>query len=836
MRTSLGTRHKQAVGRSWVLGFLRVIKPGWRGIVRAPGFAAVATLSLAIPIGANTALFRLMEGSSLRAPPYAEPENLVDIRMFGPNNEYGSFSRPAFHDFEDATKQMFDGVAGAMANRVHLSAGTGWHDSPHHEIVVGPFFQTLGIGAQIGRVFAPDEGVEMDADPVVVLSDTYWREKFAGDSAIVGRTLWLNGFRYTVVGVAAAGFQGLLRGVQSAFWAHATMAGQIYLHNPAQLDTRTFESLLVMGRMSDGIAPADAETAVAAFADSLFATHPGIYPDYRLEVTPTLASTVHPVLDGIVVPVAQLVAGVLSVLLILACLNLAAFLLARAERRRHEVAVYLALGTGRSRLVRSHLTETTMLALLGGAVSVPLSVLLLKAVAAIVVQFPVPVAFDPSLNSTALFLALCLSLLAGFLMGLGPALKSTRPGIFVALHREHVGGPRGATGMRSALLVAQVALTLLLAVAAVGSLRSLFLAGRVDAGFGKHPVAITLMVPGPSRSEGERRAFYEGYLQAVKNIPGVISAGGTTAPPLIVGQITRIGLGIPGVDPPPGHSIMFVDWTGVRGDYFDAMGIPLLAGRFFDARDGAGPSTAVIVSKAMAERFWPDQNPVGQKVIACEGCMVDVAGVVGDTRAHGLFRAPRPLLYTTLYTTMVQSPYFHEYIVARTTGDPSRILPKMIALASELDSLVLTLRATTLEQHRSVSLIPLRVTAVLAGSTSAFALLLAAIGVYGTVSYTVAARKGELAVRMCVGANPSRVAAGVLRSTMKLIAIGIAIGSLLAVVVAHALRDMPYGLRPLNSLDVAGSCVLLAAIGALTALLASRRASRLDPVVALREG
>ncbi len=832
MRTCFGTRHKQAVGRSWVQGLFQGIKPGCRGIVRAPGFAAVATLSLAIPIGANTALFSLMEGSSLQAPPYAEPESLVDIRMFGPNNEYGPFSRPAFRELEDATKRVFDGVAGAMANRVHLSAGTGWHDSPHHEIVAGPFFQTLGIDAQIGRVFDPGEGVEVGADPVVVLSDTYWREKFDGDSAIVGRTLWLNGFPYTVVGVAAPGFHGLLRGVQSAFWAHASMAGQLYLYYPAQLDTRTFHSLLVMGRMADGITLADAETAADAFADSLFATHPGIYPDYRLEVTPTLASTLHPVLDGIVVPVAQLVAGVLSVLLILACLNLAAFLLARAERRRHELAVSMALGTGRSPLVWSLLTETTMLALLGGVVSVPLSVLVLKAVGTIGAQFPMPVAFDPNLNITALFLALCLSLLAGLLMGLGPALKSTRPGIFVVLNREHVGGPRGAAGMRSALLVAQVALTLLLAVAAVGSLRSLVIASRVDAGFVKDPVAITLMVPGPSRSEDERRAFYEEYLQGVKDISGVISAGGTTALPLTVGRTIRISLGIPGVDPPPGHSTIFVDWAGVRGDYFDAMGIPLLAGRFFDARDGAGPYTAVIVSEAMAERFWPDQDPVGQQVIACVGCMVAVAGVVGDTRAQGLFRTPRPLLYTT----MVQSPYLHEYIVARTKGDPARTLPKMVALASELDSLVLTLRATTLEQHRSVSLIPLRISTVLAGAISVFALLLAAIGVYGTVSYTVAARKGELAVRMCVGANPSRIATGVLRSTMKLIAIGIAIGSLLAVVVAHVFRDMPYGLRPLNSVDFASSCVLLAGIGALTAFLAARRASRLDPVVALREG
>ncbi|MDE2875525.1 MAG: ADOP family duplicated permease [Gemmatimonadota bacterium] len=811
---------------------LQDIKVGWRRIVRAPGFAAVAVLSLAIPIGSTTALFSLLDGFTLRDPPYTEPDRLVDIRMFGPDNDFGAFSHPVLRELEEVAAGAFDGVTGAMANRAHLSDGSGWQDSPHHELVSGPFFQVLGVDAQIGRVLHPDEGIEEGADAVVVLSDEYWRQRFDGDTAVVGRMLRLNGHPYTVVGVAAPGFPGLYRGLRSAFWAHASMADQLSLYGSATLDSRLLNTFHVMGRMADGTTLPDAEATVGRFADELFATDPGTHPGRRFEVVPSPASTVHPTFTGVVDPVAKLAGGVLIVLLVLACLNLASFLLARGERLRPELAVRLTLGTRRSRLVRSLLAETTILALLGGGLGVPLAIVLPEAILGIGEQFATPIAIDARLDVTILLVALGISLLAGLLMGIGPALQSTRIGISAILKEGRVGGTGAAVRARNGLLVAQVALTVLLAVAAVGALRSLATAGRVDPGFGQHPAAITLVAPPHFRSEDERRAFYREYLRRAGEIPGVVSAGATTALPSTIATRTKLRLSIPGVDTLPGHDNILVDWTAIAGNYFETMGIPLLAGRIFDPRAGPGPVNSVVINKAMADRFWPGQDPVGRQVAVCEGCSTTVAGVVGDTRSRVPLEAPRPLIYTVI----AQSPYFHTFVVARTTTDPAAVTRTMLETASELDPLAITIRTSSLESYSSGHLLPLRISAVLAGAISLFALLLGAIGLYGIVIYTLAARRRELAIRMSVGADPSSIAASVSRFTTKRVAGGLIIGLLLGVAGAHVLGDLPYGIRPLEPVDFAGSVILVAGAGFLAAWLAGRRAFALDPMETMREG
>ncbi len=792
----------------------------------------VAVLSLAIPIGSNTALFSLLDGFTLRTPPYEKPDELVDIRMSRSGHKFSAFSHVAFRELENATKETFAGLTGAMANTVHLSDGSGWNDSPHHELVAGPFFQVVGVDAQIGRVFHPDEGVDEGADPVVVLSDEYWRREFDGDTAVVGRVLRLNGYPYTVVGVAAPGFTGLYRGIRSAFWAHASMANQLSLYGPQTLDSRLLDSFFVIARIAGGATLADAEAAVEQFADDLFAAHPGTYPDRQIEAAPSRTSVVHPSFTEVVAPLAKLASGVLSALLLLACLNLASFLLVRGERRRAELAVRLTLGTRRSRLVRSLLAETTILALLGGGLGIPLAVLLLEVIAGIGAQFATPFAIDPRLDVAVLMIALCMSLVASILIGLGPAIQSTRIGVSAILKEERVGRSRAARRMRNALLIGQVALTAPLVVVSAGSLRSLDVARGVDLGFGQHPAAITLLAPPHFRSEDQRRDFGEAYLRRVSALPEVTSAGATTILPLTVGALTWRHLQIPGVDPPPGHDNIVVDWAGVAGDYFEVMGIPLLAGRTFDARDGSGPVHSVVVNKAMADRFWPGQDPIGQQVILCEGCLATVAGVVGDTRSQSLFEAPRPMIYTAA----AQSPYLHTYVVARTAGDPSGVTPVMLEIASELEPLIITRKATTLERHNATHLVPLRVSAVLAGAISLFALILAAIGVYGIVAYSVAARKRELAIRMFAGADPSGIATSVLRATTTRVAVGLAIGLSLSVAGAHAFSEMPYGIKPLEPVDFVSAGILLAGVGFLATWLAGRRIRRLDPMETMREG
>ena len=832
MQADVGGGGRRGGGREWAAGLLQDMRLGWRRMIRAPGFTAVAIISIAIGVGGNTALFTLIEALILRPPPYADPEELVDIRLTEPDDVFGTFSYPTFREMEEATKPVFDGIAGVMFNMVNLSDGTGRRDNLLNELVAGPYFQVLGVGAQVGRVFDAGEGVNPGADPVVVLSDGYWRRAFAGDPGVVGRSVRLNGFTYMIVGVAQPDFAGIFPGMRPDIWAHASMSDQISLNGPGSLQRRGQESLMVKARLADGVSLAEARTVVGTFADDLIAAHGDRYANNRMQVTRTLDSAIHPALDRIVVPVAGLVMVVGALVLLIACVNLAGFLLARAEGRRREVAVRLALGAGRGRLIRGLLVETTMLAVLGGAAGLFLSVFLVDFMLSIELPLPVPVTVDARLNVTVLLFALGVSLLAGLGLGLAPALQSTRPDISSTLKDESTGGTERAGRMRSVLVVGQVAGTVVLLVAAGLFARSLIAAQQVDPGFGRHPAAIAWLEPGPGRTADERRAFYDTYLERVAALPGVVSVGTMTIIPLEGTGTSTIGLNVPGVDPPPGRSGHEIDWAGIGGDYFDAVGIPIVAGRFFNSGDNMDSDPVAIVSETMAARFWPGQDAVGRTYTMSDGTVVRIVGVAGDTKVRTLSEAPRPLVYGPAG----QMPYVHGRVVARTAVDPAPIVPAMLTLASELDPGVITINSKTMEQHLSFMLMPARISALALGLMGTLALLLAAVGLYGIVAYSVAARRRELGIRMSIGAGPGRLVVMVLIAGLKLVAMGVVIGLALAVVLARVVQGSVYGVSSFDPVTFGGVAVLLTGVAALAAYLPARRASRVDPVHALKEG
>ena len=680
--------------------------------------------SLAVAIGSNATMFSLIEALILRASPYDRPEELVDIRLIEPNNNT-LLSYPAFRGLEASTGQTFEGVAGAMVNIVQLRDDTGRHDNAFHELVAGPYFDVLGVRAQLGRVFDTDEGVgDPGADAVVVLSDEYWRREFGGDPGVIGRTVRLNEFPYTIVGVAAPGYFGMFRGFKSKFWAHMTMADQISINGPGSLEQH-HAVLAVIARRAPGVELAEAKAVVGAFAERHFATHSNRYQSAGMDVTPLLASWIHPALDGTVIPVATLAAGILLVLLLLASVNSASFLLARAEQRRHEAAVALALGAGRGRLLGTLLAEATLLALLGGTVGLFLSVFPIEAIRDADWHLNMPVAIDARLNVPVLFFALGLSLAAGLLMGLGPALQSLRVSVSGTLG-ERARGTRGVIRARSALIVGQATVTVFLLVSASGFARRVVAAQQFDLGFGRHSTAIAWLEPGRDRTPAERHAFYRDFVERVADISGITSAGTVTVLPLETSMASIMGVDVPGIDPPEGQTHHEIDWAGAGGDYFDAMRIPLISGRFFDSSDVRGSPAVAIVNRTMADRFWADRDAVGQRFTASNGLELRVVGVVGDTRVHKLSEAPRPLVYT--HTAQMAYPFGP--VVAHTTDDPASVIPKMLALGNELDSAAITFSAKTMKQHLSTQLIPLRIPAVLLGTTAISSLLLAAIGVY----------------------------------------------------------------------------------------------------------
>ncbi len=801
-------------------------------MMRAPGLTAAALVTIALGVGGNTALFTVFEAVLLRPPSYEDPEELVDIRLVEPGDALGTFSYVTFREMEAATRAVFAGMTGVTFSKAGFRDDRGRRDDVFIELVAGPYFQVLGMGAQAGRVFTRTEGVEAGADPVLVLSDSYWRQRFAADPGVVGRSVRLNGYPYTIVGVAQSDFAGIFTGLKPDLWAPASMADQLSLNGPGSLERRGVESFMVKARLADDVTLAEADAVLGAFAGELIASHGDRYTGRTLVTTPILSSPIHPAVNRTAAPIAGLMMGVAVLVLLIACVNLAGFQLARAERRRREFAVRLALGARRGRLIRNLMTETAMLAVIGGTIGVILSIFLVDLILGIRLPLPVTIELDTRLNAPVLMFALGVTTAAALVLGLAPALQSTRADVSSTLKDENAGGSRRPARMRAALVVSQVAGAAILLVAAALFTSTLANAHRVDPGFGTHPAVIAWTEPGPGRPADERRAFYDEYLTRVAALPEVVSAGFITLVPLDRTATSTVTLNIPGIAPPPGRAGHEIDWAGVGGAYFHAAGIPLIAGRLFDDRDRMESPPVAIVSETMAATWWPGRSAVGGTYTMRDGTEVRIVGVVGDTRVRSLNEDPRPLVYGPAS----QMTRVHGRVVARTAVDPETVLPAVLELATEIDPGVTIIDAKTMEQHLAFNLIPVRITALTISLMGVLALLVAAAGLFGIVSYSVAARRRELGIRATVGAEPGRLVGMMLKAGLTLAGAGLAIGIALAVVFTRIVRNSVSGLEVFDPSTAVGVLLLLAGVTVLAVYVPARRASRVDPVDILNEG
>lgn len=801
-------------------------------MMRAPWLTATALIIIGLGVGGNTALFTVFETVLLRPPPYEDPEELVDIRLVEPGDALGTFSYVTFREMEAATRGVFAGLTGVTFSKTSFRDDRGRRDDVFIELVAGPYFQVLGMGAQAGRVFTPTEGVEAGADPILVLSDSYWRHRFGADPGVVGCSVRLNGHPYTIAGVAQSDFGGSFRGLKPDLWAPASMADQLSLNGPGSLERRGVESFMVKARLADGVTLPEADAVLGAFAETLIASHRDRYTGRSIVTTPVLSSPIHPAVNPTVVPIAGLAMGVAILLLLIACVNLTGFLLAREERRRREFAVRLALGAGRGRLIRSLMTETAMLAVIGGTIGVVLSVFLVDLILGIRLPLPVTIELDTRLNAPVLMFALAVTAAAALVLGLAPALQSTRADVSSTLKDENARGPNRAARMRAALVVIQVAGAAILLVAAALFTSTLANARRVDPGFGTHPAVIAWTEPGPGRPADERRAFFDEYLKRVAALPEVVSAGFITLVPLDRTATSTVTLNVPGIAPPPGRAGHEIDWAAVGGRYFDAAGISVIAGRLFDDRDRMGSLPVAIVSETMASTYWPGRTAVGGTFTMRDGTEVGVVGVVGDTRVRSLNEDPRPVVYGPAS----QMPRVHGRVVARTTVDPAAVLPAMLELATDIDPGVIIIDAKTMEQHLAFNLIPVRITALMISLMGVLALLVAAVGLFGIVSYSVAARRRELGIRATVGAEPGRLTGMMLKAGLTLAGAGLAIGIALAVAFTRIVRNSVSGVEVFDPSTAVGVLLLLTGVAVLAAYVPARRASRVDPVDILNEG
>jgi len=798
---------------------------------KRPGFTIVAVLSLMLGIGANTAVFSLVNAILLRRPPIPHPEQIAEIYQHQNDFPYAPFSYPDYVDLRRAAAATFSQVSISLFTMAardmgdHVETLTG-------ELVNGDYFPLLGLRAQVGRLLGPQDDVAPGAHPVVVLSHDYWQRAFAGDPTAVGRSIRLGGRQYTIVGVAPSSYTGTISGIVPALFAPIMMINQLQPDIRDQLTQRGNHSGFLKARLAPGASIARARSVAESFTSDMVKRFPSTWPTgTSIVVIPMKDIAVNPLLDSVVVPAAAALMVVVGLVLLVACANLASFLLAQARDRRREVAIRLAIGARRGVLVRQFLIESLLLAAVGGAAGVALSGVALRAVLRADLPVPIPITLDVSLVWRVLAFAIAASAVAGVLFGLLPALQATRATVVETIKNENAdGGPSRRFTVRNMLVVGQVSLSLTLLITALLFVRSLQARATVDPGFGAAPAGMLwLAIPADRYDSTHRQLLLDDIEHRMARIPGVVTVGATDN--ILLNTLSQQGkrIRVPGLTPPKGQTGFDVDFAAADSGYLGAIGLTLTRGRGISAADVPAAPRVAVVNEEMARRFWPGKDPVGQ-TFSTDSSTYRVVGVTRTAKVRSLGEEPRPFIITSL----AQEFSVTAMVVARTNGDADRTAVQMLATLREIDPGIMAIQAKTMARHLAVMLLPARLGAMAFALFAGVALALAVLGVYGVVSYAVARRTREVGIRLAVGAQPQALVRLLMREGVALVTTGIAIGLVLGIASAQVLGTLLYGVGARDPLTFIGAPVLLMLVGALAAFLPARRASRVDPASVLR--
>ena len=809
-----------------------------RSMVKSPGFASVAILSLALGIGANTTIFSLLNALLLRPLPGREPERLATVYTSDYSGPlYGASSYPDYLDFRSQS-EVFDGLAAYTIQPLVLS-DAGESRRGLAQLVSGNFFDVLGVKAAYGRpVLAAEE--TPGQHPIAVLSDSAWRSRFGASPAVVGRPIALNGRPYMVVGVAPAGFTGLFRGVSVDVFVPLAMRTAL---TGEALDQRGDRGLMLIGRLRPGTRIEDARANLALIGRQLHASHRETWTNRLGEprivsVLPEEASRLLPQTRGPISAFLALLLGAVGLVLLLACSNVANLLLARANARRREIALRVALGARRFPLVRQLLTESLLLAGAAGVLGVALAAWSLRLILAFRPPLPFSLALGLELDPRVLLFALLVSLATGIVFGLVPALRASRSDPIEALKAGAPGSfARRGFALGDGLVIAQVAGSLVLLIGAGLSLRSLSRAEAIDPGFDPNGVLVFSIDLGAQGYDAARgQALYAELQERLGRAPGVESASLASVLPLSLGGERR-GLRIEGYTPGPGED-MEVHSTFVGPGYFETLRTSLARGRGFAPTDARGAAPVVIVNEAFVRRYWPGRDGLGERLIVSwrvgdhfEDLPLEVVGVARDGKYTSLGERPLPFVFyphRQLYREQMS-------VVVRATGDPAALVPVARREVAALDPSLPVYDVKTLAAHLGTALFPVRVAATLLGLTGALAVLLAAIGLYGVLAYAVTLRTREIGVRVALGARRADVLSLVVGRGLRLAGLGLASGLVIAFGVTRFLSFLLYGISPLDPPTFASLSALLIGVAIAAAWVPARRAARLDPIVALRE-
>jgi predicted permease len=805
-----------------------------RRLVKSPGFTLVAVLTLALGIGANTAIFSLVNAVLIRDLPVRNPQELVEV--YTSESDGYPFSTSSYPDFADIREltNVFDGVVGARNFLARWDHG----DRPamaFGELISWDYFQVLGVSMAVGRPFLREEDSSPGTHPVAILGYRAWLNEFGGDPEILGSTVRLNGTPFTVVGVAPEAFTGTLSVLVTGFYVPLMMTPQMMDvaagTSDDQLSSRGSRSMFIKARLKPRVTVEQANEALAALSRSLAEAYPESNEHRVLSAVSSGKVALHPFVDRILKPVAGLLLAVVGLVLLIACANLASFLLARAEDRRKEIAIRLALGAGRGVLVRQLLVETTLLAILGGTAGLLLANWILNLLMAFQPPIPVPVDLDVSLDRTVLVFTAGVTLLAALAFGLLPALQATRPDVAPTLKDEGGGtGRPGRFNLRHVLVVTQVALSFVLLIGAGLFVRSLQKAQVIDPGFYTGPAALLWPWTELSGYETPEQvgAFYREATERLLAHPSIDGVALTDRLPLGASILTRAYIlpGVPSESPDGTHEI---DVTNVAPGYFQVMEVPIVRGRGFRETDREG-ERVIVVSQAFADRYYPGEDLVGRTIETSSGGLVRIIGVAADTKVRTLGEPPRPYAYELPEGLGSAGEQF----VIRGRGNSEELLATGRQILDELDPNLLYFEAKTMNEHLALLLFPPRMAALLLSVFGGLALLLSAVGIYGVVSFAVARRTRELGIRMSLGATARDVVGLAVGGGMRLVVWGGAIGVVLAGGVTWAIAGYLYGIGSTDLVTFAAIPVLLSGVALLAALVPARRAALLDPVQALR--
>lgn len=802
-----------------------------RNLIKRPAFTAIALATLALGIGANTAIFSLVNTVLLRPLPVSDPDKVVSVAVRGKGDTIGAFSYPNYQDFRDRNQVLSSFL---IYRFVPLSlSGAGGNERIWGYEVSGNYFDVLGVKAVKGRTFLPDEDRTRLTHPVIVISHASWQRRFAADPNIVGKEILINNHPFQIIGVAPPEFQGTEFVYMPELWVPISMMGWI---EPGSqwLDSRKNANFFGIGRLKDGVSLAQAESSLNILASDLAREFPDSNEGQSIVLTPP--GFIIPDLRGSVVSFTWILMAAVALVLLITCTNLAGLLLARATDRRKEIAIRLSLGADRRRLVRQLLTENVLLSVVGGALGFWLALWIMRLLLAFKPPIDFPLSVDLSVDWRVIVFTLAISLITGALFGLAPALQATRASITSALKETADQGGHSRSRLRGTLVVAQLAVSLMILISAGLVARSFAKLQSMNPGFDtRNALTLSFDLALQGYDDAKGMDFQRQIVERVQSLPGVKSVAVASNIPLSL-NYNSSNVYVEGHVPERGANLPQAMTASVSPKYFETMGTRIVEGREFTDHDKKDSESVVIVNETFVRRIIPEaKSPADAlnrriSLSGIQGPYSLIVGVAKDGKYFNIAEEPRSFIWSP----MAQDNTNGGSLVIRTEGPPEATISAARSVVLSVDPNLPLFDVKTLEEHMQFALFPSRVAAFVLGAFGIVALTLAAIGIYGVTAYSVSQRTREIGIRIALGAQLGDVLRMILRTAVILTTIGVVLGLLGAFLLTRALSSLLSGVSATDPVTFVIVSLVLILVALIASYFPARRATKVDPLTALR--